>query len=837
MPRAPGRDAPLSADKDLAPARRTALTAPAGNESLEEPGPPSPLPERFEDLRLLGSGAFGEVRRVLDKKLGRAVAMKILRADADTSGVRERFLAEIKLTANLQHPGIVAIHDFGELSDGRLWYTMLEVRGRTLRAILDEAFDPLGDAGSRWGRRRLLDVFARASETVGYAHSRGVIHRDLKPENMMIGEFGQVMVMDWGLARQFRDEPDVPMVTQSPATPAPAEPSLTRHGDILGTPAYMSPEQALGEVHRHGPAADVYSLGAILFHMLAGRPPFADLGPLAWKRIQSGDPPKLSEVAAANVPRELISICERAMSREPADRFPDASALAEEVTAFLDGARRRERALLELKRPSASKPQIIELRKRAEALRAQAKEVLARVKHSDPVEIKLPGWELEDEAERHEREANLLEATWLQGIHGALAIDPDLAEAHALLADHYKQKLIEAERGRREGDAAQLEVLLRAHDRGKHAAILSGKGALTLVTDPEGARVFLYRYTPYQRRLVPKLMGELGRTPLCEVPLEKGSYLLRIQSPGRIDVSYPVLIERGECWHGCAPCTREPRAIVLPSPSEIDAGEVYVPAGYCWTGGDPDAPDGLPRRFLWIEGFLVGKHPVTNEEYLAFLNDMVAAGREDEALAACPRSDRGVSGGTGEQLAYARGRGGEFQLKERESGLLWRPRSPVVLMTWRGALAFARWRSARTQKAVCLLHELWREKAARGVDGRYFPWGNAFDPNWTRMLTSQSGEPSLVEVDAYPHDESPYGMRGGAGNVRDVCGNRWALDGPALQDAQLAPETGPEDGEYISCRGGSWHSVENLCRAAARFVIMPDQWRTTLGMRVARAFP
>ncbi|MDI1476504.1 SUMF1/EgtB/PvdO family nonheme iron enzyme [Polyangium sp. y55x31] len=818
-------------------ARRTALTAPAGPVEQERSGSTT-LPDRYEDLRLLGSGGFGEVRRVRDRMLDRVVAMKILLPGADPSGaIRARFLAEIKLTADLQHPGIVAIHDFGELADGRLWYTMLEVRGRTLRAILDEAFN-VTEGGARWSRRRLLDAFARICETMGYAHSRGVIHRDLKPENIMIGEFGQVMVMDWGLARRVHGAAEDPTRPARPeALPESEDVSLTRLGDVLGTPAYMPPEQARGEVHRHGPAADVYSLGAILFHLLAGKPPFADLGPLAYRRLVSGDPPRLSEAAAGDVPGDLVAICERAMAREPEDRHADAAKLAVEITAFLDGARRRERALSELEKANATRPEIVALRARAESRRAEARSLLSSVRPSDPVEKKLPGWQYEDEAERLEREASLLETNWIQGMHGALTIDPDLPEAHALLADHYTEKLLDAERGRREGEVARFEVLLRAHDRGRHVAILSGKGALSLVTDPEGARVTLYRYTMFQRRLVPELVGDLGVTPLVEVPLDKGSHLLVLDAPGYETVKYPVLIERGEPWNGCPPGGREPHPIKLPRVGELFDDEVYVPAGYTWTGGDPEAPDSFPRRRLWLDAFVIGRYPVTNEAYLAFLNDLVRAGREAEALGACPRTNPGTRSGAGEALSYARRADGLFVLREDDPGETWQPRGPAVLMDWRGAMEYARWLSIRTRKPYRLVHEIEREKATRGVDGRAFPWGNHFDPTFACMLSSHTGDPGRVEVSTYPLDEGPYGMRGGAGNSRDFCANVWTFEGPRIEEGRLIAEVATsEDPGYRSVRGGAWSSVENHCRAAARFALRPDQRRSAIGLRVGRTF-
>ncbi|APR75849.1 serine/threonine protein kinase [Minicystis rosea] len=262
------------------------------------------LPERYQDLRSLGRGGFGEVRRVYDRELSRVVALKLLRPHVrDAPRQRARFLAEIKLAAGLNHPGIIAILDHGELSDGQLWFTMPEVRGRTLRAVIDEAFAPGDGVETPVRRRRLLDVFARVCEAVAYAHSRGVIHRDLKPENVMIGDFGRVMVMDWGLARRVGQID--PLADEGGPEPwfeqaTPSEGGLTQLGEILGTPAYMPPEQARGDVARHGPSTDVYALGAILHHALTGRKPARG--------------PDAAALADAGAAPELTAICLRAMA-------------------------------------------------------------------------------------------------------------------------------------------------------------------------------------------------------------------------------------------------------------------------------------------------------------------------------------------------------------------------------------------------------------------------------------------------------------------------------------------------------------------------------------------
>jgi len=225
--------------------------------------------DRYEQIHLIGSGTFGDVWQVRDRVLSRILAMKLQRSEHRRSHhMRARFLTEARITADLQHPGIVAVHDQGELGDGRLWFTMKEVRGRTLRTVVDEVHAAAGPDGFRaaasgWTFRRLIDAFARIAQAVAFAHSRKVMHRDLKLDNVMVGEFGEVLVMDWGLARRVDDPSEDP---EDPSAMLEAELSveLTQGGDVLGTPAYMPPEQARGRRDLHGTHSDVYALGAIL---------------------------------------------------------------------------------------------------------------------------------------------------------------------------------------------------------------------------------------------------------------------------------------------------------------------------------------------------------------------------------------------------------------------------------------------------------------------------------------------------------------------------------------------------------------------------------------------
>ena len=794
------------------------------------------LPGRYEDLGLIAGGSFGEVRRVRDTLLDRVVAMKLLHAEhADAAHLRRRFLVEAQITAGLQHPGIVALYDRGELEGGRLWFTMKEVRGRTLRDVLAELHAHKGPDGfaatpSGWTFRRVVDAFARIAQAIAYAHSRGVVHRDLKPDNLMVGEFGEVLVMDWGLARR------VGVADENGGDEAASYSSseLTRHGDILGTPAYMAPEQARGEAALHGPATDVYALGAVLHGLLTGQAPHRGTVTEVLAAILAGRPVRVRDAApgGATLPEELVALCERALRPRIEDRPESAEALAAEVLAWLDGVRRREQALAALAQARALDPEIAALRAKAEEAWARARSMKGDLRPYDPVEKKRPAWSLEDEAARLGRAATVAETKWMEAVQGALSLDPDLPEAHAALADHHRTRLVEAEAAHRDEDAARAEEMLRAHDRGRHAAFLRGDGALTLVTDPPGAEVVVERYVLQDRRLVPIHERTLGPTPLVEVPLSRGSYLLRIRAPGRAEVRYPVLIERAGHWDGRAPGEIEPHPVVLPAEAELDPEEVYVPAGWCWTGGDPEAADSLPRRWIWIDGFVIRNSPVTTAEYLAFLNDLVAEGREGEAMAACPR----LPGG--DQMALPRHRGGFFELPPDREELRWRPDWPVTLIEWHAASAYLRWLGEKTGRPWRLPNELEREKAARGADGRLAPWGDHLDATFACVLESHRGTPEPAAIGAYLTDESPYGVRGLAGQVRDWCVNIWKPEGPLVENGRLLLDPAPPgDDDYRIIRGGSWASTINHSRASARSGARPrTHWRF-VGLRGVRAFP
>ncbi|MBI1915473.1 MAG: serine/threonine protein kinase [Planctomycetes bacterium] len=292
---------------------------------------------RFRILRPHARGGLGEVFVARDEELQRDVALKeIQERHAGQPESRARFLLEAEVTGQLEHPGIVPIYGLGVYADGRPFYAMRFIQGDSLKDALAafyqaEQTGPSGSARSL-GLRRLLGRFVDVCNVMAYAHSRGVLHRDLKPGNIMLGKYGETLVVDWGLAKVL-GKADVEGTEG--ALLRSGDSALTQTGKALGTPAYMSPEQAAGRLEQLGPASDVYSLGATLFHVLTGQAPFAeaDMGAVLQK-VQKSDFPPPRQVKG-QVPAALEAVCLKAMALKSAERYATPRELAEEIERWL----------------------------------------------------------------------------------------------------------------------------------------------------------------------------------------------------------------------------------------------------------------------------------------------------------------------------------------------------------------------------------------------------------------------------------------------------------------------------------------------------------------------
>jgi eukaryotic-like serine/threonine-protein kinase len=278
-------------------------------------------PARYVLGDVLVRGGMGRIRTAWDRHLDRAVAIKELRHRA--AHAERRFLREALFTARLQHPAVVPVYEAGRWPDGRPFYVMKLVAGRSLDAVIAEA-------RSLEERLALLPNAITVAEAVAYAHNQGIVHRDLKPGNVLVGPFGETVVIDWGLAKDVAASG----ADESGAERAVVADGLTVDGAVLGTPAYMPPEQARGEpVDERG---DVYALGALLYHLLAGRPPYQGTSDEALRGVLEGPPPPLERLES-RAPSDLATIVSKAMARDPGDRFASAKEIADQLTRWQTG--------------------------------------------------------------------------------------------------------------------------------------------------------------------------------------------------------------------------------------------------------------------------------------------------------------------------------------------------------------------------------------------------------------------------------------------------------------------------------------------------------------------
>ncbi len=305
---------------------------------------------RYTVLERIGRGGMGSVYRVHDHELDRQAAMKVLHDAPASQETAARMLREARIIARMEHPGIVPVHDVGRLRDGRLYYVMKQVRGRRLDELVREAA-PLTDR---------LRILQRLCETVAFAHAQGVIHRDLKPQNVMVGEFGEVLVLDWGVAKLLpvTGANDTPAGAGGDAAADAAHPKAgqrlkqaprplseedqlrdfrTSPGAVVGTAEYMSPEQAAGRVEAVDVRSDVYGLGGVLFFLLTGESPRA--GTAAGDDNASRGADVSPRRRAPELPRSLDAICRKALEHDPTVRYASATALLEDVERFINGHR------------------------------------------------------------------------------------------------------------------------------------------------------------------------------------------------------------------------------------------------------------------------------------------------------------------------------------------------------------------------------------------------------------------------------------------------------------------------------------------------------------------
>lgn len=767
----------------------------AGTGRRPPAGPPAPgsrlFPERvapkvtdadrYEHIEEIAIGGSGEIWLATDRLLDRQVALKILRDDfAASKRARQRFDYESRIMARLAHPGVLPLHDRGTMADGRPYFAMRLVAQRNLAEVLRGVQNADEAMCAAYPLPRLLQIFSRMCETMGYAHARGIIHRDLKPSNILLGEFGEVYVADWGLAKQVDGE--VPELD--------AEIDSTTHGTVLGTLVYMSPEQLGGEVEILTRKTDIYSLGVILYEILTGRRPYEGKSPVKLLMEMVRKPVEDPREVAPDVPGEVAELCARCIEREPEVR-PAAREIKDALDLWLDGVEQDRRRLAAARARLSVATTLGEAYEKRRAQLVERRLTLdgevARLGPATPDDVREGVWSRQQALVEEELALQQSFAETVKAANQSLG-HRETPEAHALLASLFRQRSEEAAAAGNASDALYARALVHEHDDGTHATWLANKG--TVVSACAGS-VRLERQVP----LGPLLVGQ-GIDGGEAVPA--GSYLLVADEAGRMPLRVPFNVVAGET---VTVADRAPEAFA--GAEEF----VFVAGGPARLGGDPGAPWSLPGQTVEVDPFCIGRYPVTLAEYVEFLNDL-----NDHEIAAghAPRSPQG--------RVFLDVRDGMFSVPGVDAdGDAWDERWPAHMLNWHDANAYCAWRSARDDVTYRLPTEFEWEKAARGVDGRIYPWGDGFDPTLCRMAASIEGWPMPVPVGTYARDRSPYGACDMAGLVIEWTSTPWQ---------------GRAD-KYV-LRGAGTNSTQDWCRAAARRSSRPGWNALQFGFRLVR---
>ena len=735
-------------------------TGAVGAGDADAPGFPAGLD--LEPIGILGRGGGGWVYSAWDRALDRTVAVKVALPAAGAAGIAA-LLHEARTTSRLQHPAVLPVYRVIEAAGTAAVVFQIAPAG-TLSGWVAE----LSTGATVAPVRDRLAVLSRIVDAVAHAHRLGLVHGDLHPGNVGLASNGACYVLDWGGIRRT-------------------------DGAFSGSAGYAAPEQLRG-AGRSG-AADVYSLGALLVELVTLRPlrprrQDEDLGAFIARHSGADEPPAVEPLG------RLVAA---ALAPSPGDR-PSAREFGHNIDAYLSGraerTNRQERArgLLQEAREGLARYRELEDR-RAQEERVALVQRTKLAGHA-PVEQKRPLWEAEDRVAGVE---HALGTTWLDATESATlacSLDPEAPAPRTLLAELWWERMRHGEAESRPVDASLARDRVLRWDDGRYGRILGAEARLSLTASTPGAVATLQRFEEEGRVLVLR-PGMERALPIEGEPLQPGSWLLTVRAPGLASARLPVLL--GRLQHHRA-------HVRLYSAAQIGGGWAHVPAGSFRLGGDPQARQPLDRCEPTIGDRFIQKTCVRSDSWCEFLNDI---GKE-EAAAHVP-GEAGLFAGF--QAFWHRGSDGRYALPPG-----WDPAWPVLAVNVGDAQAYATWLGRREGRALRLPTEEEWEKAARGVDGRAYPWGDRFDPTFAHMRQSQPGPPRPAPVGSYPIDTSVYGVQDLAGGVREWTGSLY------------------DEGSHV-LRGGTFGDDADDLRSAGRAGLMPFIRWSFIGFRLIAEQP
>ncbi len=776
----------------------------------------------YSGLSAIGMGGLGAVFSAQEPGLNREVALKVLRPEFRNQMRHiESFIREARTTAQIDHPNIVPVHRIGIFRDVGVYFTMRRVEGETLRSVIRKLAENQADYQRRYSLQRRMEIFISVCQGVAFAHRRGIIHRDLKPGNIMLGDYGEVLILDWGLAT-YRQEKDQSvngkkMSLELDGALAPEPPRAGQGPLISGTPAYMAPEQATGRNDEIDERTDVYCLGAILYSMLTLEPaPYDSSKPTEalLRDVVAGRLVRPRRRAPLlGIPRELEAITLKAMSRRRENRYPDVQSLIREVRNYLDKYPVEAYSpswfyrLLKLclRRPlvpvtllaallsvggvylvnriseyiqTSSLMQVVRYNvSQAEAYYNLALRTSRQLQHDTGLGSPAAGkrrMDLDNELSRQTMEffsycsaaIESLSAIEYRGVRSESMRE----EMVRILADTmFRQVKFCITSG---NDRMLRSLLRQLNSRWKALLpdLFRHNGELAeLVRRVEEDESILQLELPENVRVYlrqDEMASPDEREDWEEVEpnarlehLHSGSYLIRIEAPRRPPVYFPVIL--APAGEACVEITAIP---------EIPEGMILVPGGEFHYS---DALGSSLARQVTLPAFLIDRHEVTFGQYLEFWKQL----RHPE-----------------QKAAYM----GRFTAPDRKAYDLWdaegrllppfREDLPVVGITGKAAEAYCRYLSRKTGLTYRLPTVLEWEKAGRGADARSYVWGDDFRKD--AALLSEHPKRASYPVGAppgtFPLDRSSYGVEDLAGNVREFVRN---------------PDM---DGDIYSVMGGSY---------------------------------